>query len=671
MKKLIPLVQYSIAAALWLSPVTARAHLVAPRVPPREGSALAHSAAAQPAKHKPAPSVKTVTSAKDSGPGSLRQAIATAAPGDSIVFHLKLPATIALSSTLVITQDVAVLGPGPDWLTVMRSGASNTPLFRVFDVENGGVTLAGITIGNGIAFDASTFFDNLGGGIFSRGMLTVSNCLITGNMAPTSGPATNQSIGFGAGIFATEGSLTIINSTIAGNQSSAAGGGVCTFETSTFLAMGSTISGNSAGIQGGGINYQGHIGTIQNCTIAGNTTPEDAVGSGIADVVFAAEAPTLLTLTACTVAYNTGGTNGAITVVGLNSGAGLTNRLLSTLVADNTPPNFGFQGTVTFQSLGHNLDSDGSSGMVNGVNGDIVGSSASPIDAKLGPLQDNGGPTDTIALLVGSPALGTGSCTDANGAPLLIDQRGFPRGPNPGCDIGAYENQPLTLTCPVPIVVGFQDETGALVTFSATVTDLCPQVTTVYQPPSGSLFPIGVTPVLVEAVDGCSSNSAQCSFTVTVLGAQSVKSNVLASLEALRAGATDHKDQQGLDAAIADLMDSLAPALWIDQTHPNLTKGAMEFAYEQDAVHELQKIIKDKHSKIPDATAQDLINQLVNCDRALAVVSIQDAEARGADPKKIDKAQKEVANGDKEAAKGNSEQAIDHYSKAWSQAVRL
>jgi hypothetical protein len=122
--------------------------------------------------------------------------------------------------------------------------------------------------------------------------------------------------------------------------------------------------------------------------------------------------------------------------------------LLSTLVAANEGPNFAFVGPNTFQSLGNNLDSDGTSGLVNGANGDIVGTIASPINAELSPLQKNGGPTLTVALLPGSPALGVGACTDANGAPLTVDQRGFPRPQVSGCDIGAFENQAPTLICP-------------------------------------------------------------------------------------------------------------------------------------------------------------------------------------------------------------------------------
>jgi hypothetical protein len=119
----------------------------------------------------------------------------------------------------------------------------------------------------------------------------------------------------------------------------------------------------------------------------------------------------------------------------------------------------GPEGDGRLTSLGHNLIGDGSGGSGYAAT-DLVGTSASPIDPKLGPLQDNGGPTWTMALLPGSPAIGASALTDSE-----WDQRG------PGCarsvngmtDIGAYEVQPsraaaaaLTLhaperTHPVPI----------------------------------------------------------------------------------------------------------------------------------------------------------------------------------------------------------------------------
>jgi hypothetical protein len=88
-------------------------------------------------------------------------------------------------------------------------------------------------------------------------------------------------------------------------------------------------------------------------------------------------------------------------------------------------------------SLGHNLTGDGS-GSSGYAPTDLVGTSASPIDPKLGPLQDNGGPTWTMALLPGSPAIGEGGPTDSE-----WDQRGpgYPRSVNGSTDIGAYEVQ--------------------------------------------------------------------------------------------------------------------------------------------------------------------------------------------------------------------------------------
>jgi hypothetical protein len=213
------------------------------------------------------------------------------------------------------------------------------------------------------------------------------------------------------------------------------------------------------------------MGTWQNCTVSGNSTPPDGAGSAFLLITFPGESATM-TLTACTVARNLGCTNGACILAALPGNAGLTNTLLSTLVADNEGPNFFLDGNPVLQSLGHNLDSDGRSGLVNEANGDLVGTVASPIDAKLSPLQDNGGATLTLALLPGSPALGVGACTDAEGAPLPVDQRGLPRPQVTGCDIGAFENQAPTLTCPAAQTLEGHGSNGRTpATLTATVAD--------------------------------------------------------------------------------------------------------------------------------------------------------------------------------------------------------
>jgi hypothetical protein len=447
MKKLIPFVICSTAAALCLGTVSAFADYLTPRVPPG-----ANKPSAQAFIPNGLPTVRTVTTTRDDGPGSLRHAIDVAAPGDVVKFALRLPAVIVLTKTLVIDQDLTVLGPGSGELTVMRSYGTHAPSFRLFDVEAGVVTLAGMTLRNGSAFSGTNIHDNVGGAILNRGSLTVSNCVITGNSAPTTdwgaSASPRLSVGFGAGIFSDTGSqLSIVNSTVSDNQASGAGGAVCNHYAESFVATGSTLSGNVAEVQGGGLNFQGLSGLLQNCTLSGNSTRANGPGSAYLLITFPGETAKL-TLTACTIARNVGSTNGACTVAMLDT-SDCTNKLLSTLFANNGGPNFFLDGNPVIITLGHNLDSDGTSGLVNGANGDQVGTLASPIDAKLGPLQNNGGPTLTVALLPGSPALGAAACSDALGAPLPVDQRGFPRPQVTACDIGAFENQAPTLICPV------------------------------------------------------------------------------------------------------------------------------------------------------------------------------------------------------------------------------
>ena len=297
--------------------------------------------------------------------------------------------------------------------------------------------------------------------------------------------------------------------------------------------------------------------------------------------------------------------------------------------------------------------------------------SVSPIDAKLGPLQDNGGPTKTMALLSGSPAINAGSCVDANGNPLLVDQRGFPRPQVTGCDIGAYEQQPLSLICPNNTTVEFTGQTGAVVTFSAVATSPCSNVIVVYTPPSGSLFPIGTTTVLVQAMDSC-SNYAQCSFDVTVLGAQGVKSNVLAQLIALRAS-TDLSQPiaQKFDDAIEHLAASLDPAYWIDQTHLQPKGGNTAMNEEKLAVNKLLDVMNTKDCPVPPQVLQGFIDRIVKSDRLLATVSIQDAADAGLNPRKIAEDLAMVAKGDAEAAAGRYVNAIEHYRNAWRHALQL
>jgi len=177
-------------------------------------------------------------------------------------------------------------------------------------------------------------------------------------------------------------------------------------------------SGNSVAGTGGGILSNANL-TLTNCTIVGNSSASDQ-GPGV-------------------------------------SVSGTTARVRNTIIANNGSTGIAdFRGTATSQ--GHNVigKSDGSNGFTNGTDGDQVGTLASPLDPQLAALGNNGGPTQTQALLSTSPALDAGDncvtelthCGDSNIPQLLRDQRGFNRlvdGPDANStamvDIGAYEKQ--------------------------------------------------------------------------------------------------------------------------------------------------------------------------------------------------------------------------------------
>jgi hypothetical protein len=346
----------------------------------------------------------TVINTNDSGPGSLRQAIAGAAPGDTIDFNLSgCPCTITLTSgELVINKPLTISGPGARALSINGANAS-----RVFYINAlGTVTLSGMTItnGNGVGRVASGF----GGAILGiTGPVIISDCAIVGNRTAISG-----------------------------------GGAALVF--GVFQMTGCTISGNMA-FAAGGAHIQDSIASLTNCTISGNTATANTGAIGVPGTARITD----LTLTNCSVTGNSAATEGGVTVNSSNTVV-VTAKLKNTLAAGNSPKNFSTNvfgsGSATLTTLGYNLDGDGSSGFINGSNGDLVGTMSNPLNAMLGPLANNGGPTDTHALLSGSPAIDAG---DPNfSPPTNYDQRGpgFSRVVNGRIDIGAFEVAPCPLS---------------------------------------------------------------------------------------------------------------------------------------------------------------------------------------------------------------------------------
>jgi hypothetical protein len=385
-----------------------------------------------------APSTLTVTTLDDSGAGSLRDAIAAAAAGDTIAFDDALRGgTIALTGgELAIPGDLTIQGPGADQLTV-SSGHHG----RVFAVEPGVTArIADLTIADGNVFGAP-FQEVFGGGVLNEGTLTLSCRTLSGNSAAPFGYAD------GGGVANHRGTLTVSGCTLSGNSANYLGGGGI-FNYSTLAVRASTLSDNSTtpygSAPGGGICNDGVL-TLSNSTLSGNS----AAGAGGGIYTETGGYPGMV-LTNVTITANRANTVG----VGAHGGGvyvyrfspyGMVPVLHNTLIAGNFNGPSGSSrddvyGTVNFAS-DYNLIGDGTglTGIADGVRGNLVGSAECPIDPLLGPLQDNGGPTRTHALLAGSPARGGGSTAYASD----FDQRGpgFPRVVGGRIDIGAYQSQ--------------------------------------------------------------------------------------------------------------------------------------------------------------------------------------------------------------------------------------
>jgi hypothetical protein len=382
------------------------------------------------------PNSSIVTNANDSGPGSLRQAILDACDGATITFDMNQVVSPIMLTTgeLLINKNLTIQGSGG--LTISGNNAR-----RIFRIASGAVTISGLTITQGRA-NSSSSPAGIGGAIYNAGNLTLDSCIISNNNADSSG----------GGIYNfTGGMLTITNSTLSGNTANGASGGgaLVDFNGSTLNVSNSTISGNTAAGQGGGLLNQNSTATFKNTTVSGNTAGVNGDGGGIENHA-SAGGTAILTLTNCTIANNTAKRGSAIVTVDLFGNAIKAETVIAnTLVAGNTGPNFFVSGThVQLTDQGNNLDSDGTSGLTNGVNGNKVGTSGSPINSLLGALANNGGPTMTIALLPGSPALDAGRNVAATNVGLTNDQRGagFNRIVNGTVDVGAFESRGFTIS---------------------------------------------------------------------------------------------------------------------------------------------------------------------------------------------------------------------------------
>jgi hypothetical protein len=388
---------------------------------------------------------------------TLRAAVAEAnalAGDDTITFDPSVT-SISVNGQIAISSNMTIIGNGPGVLTISNI-APLSATSRIFNITNFVVNLHGMTLTGGNLTGS-------GGAIQNTGNLTVTNCVVRNNLASSTGGGIRSTNNFtlldsvvldnfstastSGGISFAGANLTIANSTIAGNRSFGNGGGINISATASATIRNATIRNNTAGASSGGIFT--NRGIITNTTISGNIANGALATDGGGGVRIQAGTNSV-SFVSCTITNNTAPNSTTGARSGLWHETGTVN-LSSTIIAANIAQDIQRDGTATLVSGGFNLIGENTSvttefpaGLPNGTN--YVGTDASPLDPMLAPLANNGGSTDTHALLNSSVAVDKGSAfgttTDQRGFVRINDLPGVPNAPTgDGSDIGAFEFQ--------------------------------------------------------------------------------------------------------------------------------------------------------------------------------------------------------------------------------------
>ncbi len=406
---------------------------------------------------------------------------AAGAGADSITFAADYTITLVGSQLPAVTSEMTITGNGAANTIIQANVAPDTATYRILQVGSpGNLTLDGVTVRHGHCAGSCATYGGVGGGILNYGgTLIVTNSTLSHNSASGFGGggianasyrdqansfheamltvtgstlSGNSANGGDGGGISNSGTLSVTDSTLSGNSTDGNGGGIYN-HSSTLSVTDSTLSGNTANTWGGGIATNGGTLTVTNSTLSGNSLTPKSVngGGGIANI------GGTLTVTNSTLSGNSATPSGGGGGGGIYSSSGTLTVTNSTLSGNNstTPSNFGGGDEVynsnsitatAFSIFGHSGQSNtdafygftpGASDFNATSDGLIAIALASILDTT---LADNGGPTQTHALVAGSPAIDfAGACG------LATDQRGVARPQGTACDAGAFElvtNQP-------------------------------------------------------------------------------------------------------------------------------------------------------------------------------------------------------------------------------------
>ena len=455
----------------------------------------------------------------DLTPGNctLRDAALAAVDGDTINFDASV-SLITLTAGTVDTNAVNIIGPGASSLTITTAAAGSYNLFYV--QGNGDAVISGLTVTknhivsnnvgkftlDGVTVSGST--GAYGGALYAGndGELEIINSTFENNTATVDGGAVyiyndddttisgstftnNESLADGGAIFGEiHYNVTIVDCTITGNSAGDDGGGLSFFQSdpAVLSITDTTIDANDAGRWGGGLNVEADGPLIVNIT---NSTVSNNTAEASAGILFLSPDITA-TINNSTISANAALYGGGGVYIGSGSSLTVNQSTISANSSADTSPETGGGGialgdNTSVVTLSGSIVSGNSSGVAGAadfglysalpsdtgsitatnsligevdsritVNGTNNVSSTNPM---LGALTNNGGPTKTMALLTGSPAIDAGPNPVATFTGNEFDQRGagYARVVGGLVDIGAFEAQPSSEPATDPIAPSF------------------------------------------------------------------------------------------------------------------------------------------------------------------------------------------------------------------------
>lgn len=357
---------------------------------------------------------------------------------DKITFAADYTITLVNAQLPTITSAVTIVGQGRTHTFIRADAAPGIATYRVFEVASAGnLSLESLSVANGRCFGSCNTVSDHGGGILSAGTLSLLDSSVTGSRANAGGGLYNnggvavitstifsddQAYDGAAILNAGSSTLYVLESSLSGNWSHSAGVGAGIYNNGALVVKGSTFASNKAdsGSGSGVYNYNGGTATITNSTITGSSN-----AGGVANQT--PGATTTLTIRNSTIANNNGS--------GVVNTSGATLNMANTIASGNTTNdclNSGYMGTNVRNLI---------------VNNSGCGTPAVSTDPMLGALTKNGGLTETMLPLPGSPVIDAGDNATCAADPVSgYDQRQHTRPMDSDgngtatCEIGAVEN---------------------------------------------------------------------------------------------------------------------------------------------------------------------------------------------------------------------------------------